>query len=200
VKRQQGVEVEELNIGGGLGIRYLREHDPPSPDAFAERVVSCLLGQLEEKGLKPPKLLQEPGRFIVGEAGTTLYTIGAIKDVPGVRTYVAIDGGMSDNPRPQLYDARYECLLANHADQEADHIFTVAGKHCETDILIWDTPIARPRSGDLLAVQSTGAYNQAMASNYNRFTRPAVVMVRDGAARVVVERETLDDVLAHDQL
>jgi diaminopimelate decarboxylase len=200
LKRQQGIEVEELNIGGGLGIRYLREHEPPSPDEFAERVVGSLLGQLKEKGLKTPKLLQEPGRFIVGEAGTTLYTIGAIKEVPGVRTYVAIDGGMSDNPRPQLYDARYECLLANHADRAADRVVTVAGKHCETDILVWDTPIAAPQPGDLLAVQSTGAYNQAMASNYNRFTRPAVVMVRDGAARVVVERETLDDVVAHDRL
>jgi diaminopimelate decarboxylase len=200
LKRQHSVELEELNIGGGLGIRYLREQQPPSVDEFAEQVVNTLLGQLEEKGLKPPKLLQEPGRFLVGEAGTTLYTIGAIKEVPGVRTYVAIDGGMSDNPRPQLYSARYECLLANHASRASDRVVTIAGKHCETDILIWDTRLAEPKAGDILAVQSTGAYNQAMASNYNRFRRPAVVMVRDGAARVIVERETLDDLVAHDRI
>jgi diaminopimelate decarboxylase len=198
LKRQHNLEVEELNIGGGLGIRYLREHQPPTVDEFGERVVNALLGQLEAKGLQPPKLLLEPGRFIVGEAGTTLYTVGAIKEVPGTRTYVAIDGGMSDNPRPQLYDARYECLLANHAARSADRVVTVAGKHCETDILIWDTRLAEPHPGDILAVQSTGAYNQAMASNYNRFRRPAVVMVHDGATRIVVERETLDDLLAHD--
>ena len=106
---------------------------------------------------------------------------------------------MSDNPRPQLYDARYECLLANRADHPADQVVTIAGKHCETDILIWDTQLAEPKPGDLLAVQSTGAYNQVMASNYNRFRRPAVVMVRDGSARVVVERETFDDLLARDR-
>jgi len=199
LKGQYSFEVEELNIGGGLGIRYLREHAPPALDEFAEQVVSALQSQLEEKGLKPPRLLQEPGRFIVGEAGTTLYTIGAIKEVPGVRTYVAIDGGMSDNPRPQLYDARYECLLANRADRPADQVVTIAGKHCETDILIWDTQLAEPRPGDLLAVQSTGAYNQVMASNYNRFRRPPVVLVRDGSARVIIERETYDDLLAHDR-
>jgi diaminopimelate decarboxylase len=199
LKHQHGLEVEELNIGGGLGIRYLREHAPPSVDAFAEQVVGALLGQLQEKRLQAPKLLLEPGRFIVGEAGTTLYTLGAIKEVPGVRTYVAIDGGMSDNPRPQLYDARYECILANHADRPADRVVTIAGKHCETDILIWDTQLAEPHPEDLLAIQSTGAYNYAMASNYNRLPRPAVVLVHDGAARVIVERETLDDLLAHDR-
>jgi diaminopimelate decarboxylase len=199
LKRQHSLEVEELNIGGGLGIRYLREHEPPSVDQFAEQVIRALCTQLEEKGLAAPKLLLEPGRFIVGEAGTTFYTVGAIKEVPGVRTYVAIDGGMSDNPRPQLYDARYECILANHADHPTDAVVTIAGKHCETDILIWDTQLAEPHPGDLLAVQSTGAYNYVMASNYNRLPRPAVVLVHDGAARVIVERETLDDLLAHDR-
>jgi diaminopimelate decarboxylase len=199
LRGEQDLELEELNIGGGLGIRYLREHAPPSLDDFAERVVGALLEQLSAAGLKPPKLLLEPGRFIVGEAGTTLYTVGAIKEVPGVRTYVAIDGGMSDNPRPQLYDARYECLLANHAARPTDRVVTIAGKHCETDILIWDTQVAEPHPGDLLAVLATGAYNQAMASNYNRFPRPAVVLVSDGAARVIVARETLDDLIAHDR-
>jgi diaminopimelate decarboxylase len=199
LRDEQGFEAEELNIGGGLGIRYLREHEPPSTDIFADHVVGVLTEQLSAAGLKLPELLLEPGRFIVGEAGTTLYTVGAIKEVPGVRTYVAIDGGMSDNPRPQLYDARYECLLANHADRPCDQVVTIAGKHCETDILIWDTPLAEPHPGDLLAVQSTGAYNYVMASNYNRFCRPAVVMVHDGHARVIVERETYDDLLTRDR-
>jgi diaminopimelate decarboxylase len=116
-----------------------------------------------------------------------------------VRTYVAIDGGMSDNPRPQLYDARYECILANHGARATDRVVTIAGKHCETDILIWDTQVAEPHPGDILAVLATGAYNQAMASNYNRFPRPAVILVRDGVARVIVARETLDDLLSHDR-
>jgi diaminopimelate decarboxylase len=199
LRDEQGLELEELNLGGGLGIRYLREHEPPSLDAFAERVVGALMTQLSAAGLKTPRLLLEPGRFIVGEAGTTLYTVGAIKEVPGIRTYVAIDGGMSDNPRPQLYDARYECTLANHAARPTERVVTIAGKHCETDILIWDTQIAEPHPGDILAVLATGAYNYAMASNYNRFPRPAVVLVRDGAARVIVTRETFDDLIAHDR-
>jgi len=199
MRDEHGIELEELNIGGGLGIRYLSEHAPPALDTFAERLTGELQKHLELRSLRAPRLLLEPGRFIVGEAGTTLYTVGAIKEVPGIRTYVAIDGGMSDNPRPQLYDARYECLLANHADRPCDQVVTVAGKHCETDILIWDTQVAQPHPGDLLAVQSTGAYNQAMASNYNRLPRPAVVLVRDGAARVIIERETLDDLLSHDR-
>jgi diaminopimelate decarboxylase len=199
LNNEQGNEVEELNLGGGLGIRYVHADQPPTPDQFAARVVEVLLTELSARGLKPPKLAQEPGRFIVGEAGTTLYSIGVIKEVPGVRTYVAIDGGLSDNPRPQLYAARYECVLANHADQSADRVVSIAGKHCETDILIWDTQLAEAQPGDLLAVQSTGAYNYAMASNYNRFPRPAVVMVQDGDARVIVERETYDDLIAHDR-
>jgi diaminopimelate decarboxylase len=193
-----GVEVEELNIGGGLGIRYVAGHQPPSLDAFAEGLVTLLRRKLDAAGLQPPGLELEPGRFIVGESGTTLYRIGAIKEIPGVRTYVAIDGGMSDNPRPQLYDAVYEALVANRADEPAGATVTIAGKHCETDILIWDARLAQPQPGDLLAVQSTGAYNHSMASNYNRFPRPAVVFVRDGHARLVVRRETYDDLIAEE--
>jgi diaminopimelate decarboxylase len=198
IRDATGVVVEELNIGGGLGIRYLSEHQPMTLDAFAEEVVGILRRKLDEAGLGTPVLQLEPGRFLVGEAGSTLYTIGAIKEVPGVRTYVAIDGGMSDNPRPQLYDAVYEAIVANKADRPADATVTIAGKHCETDILIWDARIATPEPGDLLAVQSTGAYNHAMASNYNRLPRPAVVFVRDGHADLVVRRETYADLLAHE--
>jgi diaminopimelate decarboxylase len=198
VRDTVGVEVEELNIGGGLGIRYLREHRPPSLEAFADQVVTVLRRKLDEAGLTLPVLQQEPGRFIVGEAGTTLYSIGSIKEIPGVRTYVSIDGGMSDNPRPQLYDAVYEAIVANKADRPSDALVTIAGKHCETDILIRDTRIAPPEPGDLLAVQSTGAYNQSMASNYNRFPRPAVVLVNDGRADLIVRRETYADLIRNE--
>src|SRR5919204_363892 len=150
-----------------------------------------------------PVLQVEPGRSIVGEAGTTLYTVGAIKEVPipeppGTRTYVAVDGGMSDNPRPQLYDAVYSALIANKAGRPADTPVRIAGKHCETDVLIQSTTIQHPEPGDVLAVLSTGAYTYSMASNYNRLPRPAAVFVRDGRARLVIRRETLDDLLRQD--
>jgi diaminopimelate decarboxylase len=198
IRDATGVLCEELNIGGGFGIRYLSEHRPLTLNAFAEEVVGVLRRKLDESGLGTPLLQQEPGRFLVGEAGTTLYTIGAIKEIPGIRTYAAIDGGMADNPRPQLYDAVYEAIVANKADANADATVTIAGRHCETDILIWDARIATPAPGDLLAVQSTGAYNHAMASNYNRYPRPAVVFVRDGHADLVVRRETYADLLTHE--
>ena len=153
---------------------------------------------LKAHKLPRPRLLQEPGRSIAGEAGTTLYTVGPVKEIPGVRTYVVVDGGLSDNPRPALYDARYEVILANKADQPADLTVTVAGKHCETDTLFQDVRVAQPAPGDLLAVQSTGAYNYAMASNYNRFTHPMVVLVHNGQADVIVERQTLEDLVRHD--
>jgi diaminopimelate decarboxylase len=199
-KQQFGLEFEELNIGGGLGIRYLESQKPPTLEEFAGVVTGVLRRRLEEAGLALPALHQEPGRSLVGEAGTTLYTVGSTKDVPGVRTYVSVDGGLSDNPRPALYDARYHVLVANRADQPHDRVVTVAGKHCETDVLFWDVPLADPRPGDLLAVQSTGAYNFSMASNYNRFRRPAVVLVNEGEADLLVRRETYEDVVARDLL
>jgi diaminopimelate decarboxylase len=202
---ETGATVEELNIGGGLGVRYLTSQEPPSYDQFAERIVTTLRTALDSAGLPYPILALEPGRALVGEAGTTLYTIGALKTVPvdeagGTRTYAAIDGGMSDNPRPQLYEAVYECVLANHADQTADATITIAGKHCETDILIWNTQIAAPQPGDILAVQTTGAYNHGMASNYNRFLRPAMVFVANGEADLVVKREVPEDLIRNESI
>src|SRR5581483_9427397 len=202
---ETGAEVEQLNIGGGLGVRYLSSHQPPSYAEFAERITSKLKVALDAANLPYPKLLQEPGRSLIGEVGTTLYTVGAIKTVPineagGTRTYVSVDGGLSDNPRPQMYEAVYECLLANKGDRPAENLVTIAGKHCETDILIWDTRIAEPEPGDILAVQTTGAYNFVMASNYNRFLRPAVVLVADGQADVIVERQSLEDLIRHERI
>jgi diaminopimelate decarboxylase len=205
IVRETGANVELLNIGGGLGVRYLALQEPPDYETFAATVTSRLKAALDAAGLPNPVLVQEPGRSLVGEAGTTLYTVGAIKTVPvdeggGTRTYAAVDGGLSDNPRPQMYEAVYECLLANKADQSATETISIAGKHCETDILIWDARIAAPSPGDILAVQTTGAYNQAMASNYNRFLRPAVVFVNEGRADLVVARETLDDLLRNERI
>jgi diaminopimelate decarboxylase len=200
IRDETGVTAEELNIGGGLGIRYLSEHRPPALSDLADAVIEALVEALDRHGLGRPVLAQEPGRALVGEAGTTLYAIGAIKEISGMRTYVGIDGGMSDNPRPQLYDAVYEAIVANKAAQPADFVATVAGKHCETDTLIPAVSIARPEPGDILAVQSTGAYNYSMASNYNRFTRPAVVLVNDGVADVIVRRETYQEVAARDEV
>jgi diaminopimelate decarboxylase len=194
---------EDLDIGGGLGIRYLESHNPPSYSEFAELLVNALRKSLEKYGVAEPRLLQEPGRSLVGETGTTLYTVGPIKHVtipeaPGQRTYVAIDGGMSDNPRPQLYDALYEALVANKMGEPKDNTVRIAGKHCETDILIPEVTIGKVAPGDILAVQSTGAYNYVMASNYNRFRKPACVFVKDGHADLVSRRETLDDVVRLD--
>jgi diaminopimelate decarboxylase len=203
VRRETGLAIEELNLGGGLGIRYTPHDAPMSVEAFAESVVDRLTAGLAARHLPLPVLSVEPGRSVVGEAGTTLYTVGAIKEVPipgppGMRRYVTIDGGMSDNPRPQLYDAVYSALIANKATQGGDVRVRIAGKHCETDILIQDTQIQEPEAGDALAVQATGAYTYSMASNYNRLPRPAAVFVRDGAARLISRRETLEDLIRLD--
>lgn len=193
-----GFECEDLDVGGGLGIRYTEKDNPPSVAELAEAICPRLRERLAEHGLAEPRLILEPGRSIVGEAGVTIYTVGVVKEIPDLRTYIAVDGGLSDNPRPALYDAVYEAVVANRADEEPSQWVRVAGKHCETDTLIEDAYIATVEPGDLLAVFATGAYNHAMASNYNRFTRPAVVLCCDGNDELLVERETLADVVSHD--
>lgn len=204
IRDETGLALEEVNTGGGLGIRYVETDNPPTIDEFAGVITRAFIKALDENGVThQPRLVQEPGRSIVGAAGTTLYTVGTIKQVPivedpGYRIYVAVDGGMSDNPRPALYGAVYTALIANHADRQPSQTVTVSGRHCETDMLIQDARIAETQPGDVMAVQCTGAYNYCMSSNYNRFTRPAIVLVRDGAADVIVERETLDDLVSHD--
>ncbi len=192
-----GFDCRYLNVGGGLGIRYTEDDTPSSIAEYAAVKVEGVREEMAAVGLPMPRVLIEPGRSIVGKAGITAYRVGTIKEVPGVRTYVSVDGGMSDNIRPMLYDARYEVMLANKADATADTTVTVAGKHCESgDILIRDAVIARPEPGDTLVTPATGAYCYAMASNYNGSPRPAVVLVDEGRARVIVERESYADLVA----
>ncbi|MBQ4051115.1 MAG: diaminopimelate decarboxylase [Oscillospiraceae bacterium] len=199
IKNETGVEMEELDLGGGFGIRYVGSDDPVPYDSYMEAVSEGIKAFADKHGLKTPFIFMEPGRSIVGEAGTTLYTVGAIKEIPGVRTYVSIDGGMSDNPRYALYQAKYDFLLAEKADAPADSIVTVAGKCCESgDLLGEHVKMPMPKTGDILAVLSTGAYNYSMASNYNRNPIPPVVMVRDGASRVIVKGQTYEDMARFD--
>jgi diaminopimelate decarboxylase len=192
-----GFECRYLNVGGGLGIRYTEDDTPSSIAEYATVKVEGVREEMTAMGLPMPRVLIEPGRSIVGKAGITAYLVGTIKEVPGVRTYVSVDGGMSDNIRPMLYDAHYEGMLANKATAPADTTVTVAGKHCESgDILIKDAVIARPEPGDILVMPATGAYCYAMASNYNGSPRPAVIMVKDGRGRVIIERERYADLVA----
>ncbi|HZK48466.1 MAG TPA: diaminopimelate decarboxylase [Thermoleophilia bacterium] len=195
-----GFDCRYLNVGGGLGIRYTEEDAPLTIDAYVDCKVGGVKQEMERVGLPMPRVLVEPGRSLVGKAGVTAYTVGTIKEIPGIRTYVSVDGGMSDNIRPMLYGAKYEAMIADRAEAEAETRVTVAGKHCESsDILVKDALLAQPRVGDIVVIPATGAYCYAMASNYNGNPRPAVVMVRDGEARVIIRRETYADLVA-DQL
>lgn len=199
VKTEFAYAAGELNLGGGLGIRYRREDRPPTIDAFVRTVSETVLETCGETGLPPPMLFLEPGRSVVGPAGVTLYTVGAIKEIPAVRTYVSVDGGMYENPRPALYDARYEAVVASRPDAEATQTVALAGRCCESgDVLIWEARLPGLRRGDLVAVFSTGAYTYSMASNYNRFPRPAVVLAEGGQANLIVRAETYADLVRLD--
>jgi diaminopimelate decarboxylase len=186
----------EFSPGGGFAVQYLADAPPPEPDAYAAMVVNAVSAARERYGLAPLRLFVEPGRSMVARAGVALYTVGSIKDIPDVRRYVSIDGGMADNIRPAMYDARYEAIVANRPQEAPDETVTIAGKFCESgDILIRDIDLPALQPGDILAVPASGAYAPAMASNYNGALRPAVVFVRDGAARLVRRRETYEDLL-----
>jgi len=194
-----GVPVEELDLGGGLGIRYLPADRPPAIRDYVTTLAGIVRERAGAARIPLPRLMVEPGRSIVGEAGATLYRIGAIKPIAGIRTYVSVDGGMYENPRPALYQARYEAALAERMREPRLSPVTIAGRCCESgDVLIWETAMPEPRPGDLLVIFSTGAYTYSMAGNYNRYPRPPVVFVQDGKARVVVGRETVDDLLSKD--
>ncbi len=201
VKRQIGYTATVVNLGGGFGVRYVDGDTPLHPGEYVQAITDAVRRQFAERALSLPELWIEPGRSIVGEAGTTLYRVGSRKEIPGVRKYVAVDGGMTDNLRPALYQAKYEACVANKMNQPATELVSIAGKCCETgDMLIWDVKLPPVVAGDLLAVSSTGAYGYAMANNYNRITRPAVVFVKDGHAELVVERESLADLIRRDRL
>lgn len=199
IRDELDVTVEELNLGGGLGIRYVATDEPPPIADYVRAMAGVVTAKVREHRLSPPRLSLEPGRSVVGAAGVTLYTVGAVKSIPGVRTYVSVDGGMFENPRPALYGAQYEAVAAARAADAATETVAVAGRCCESgDVLIWEARLPLVRRGDLLAVFATGAYTYSMASNYNRFPRPAVVLVGNGRSRCVVERETYDDLLRKD--
>lgn len=199
IRTELGKTLSHLNLGGGFGVKY-KEADAAVPFEDYMRVVSKAVHEsCEQYGLDIPRIYIEPGRSIVGEAGVTLYTVGDIKTIPGIRTYVAIDGGMSDNPRYALYQSDYTCLIADRAGERADFKATIAGKCCESgDLIQENTMIQKPQVGDILAVLSTGAYNYSMSSNYNRNPRPACVMVRGGEARVIIKAETYADLIRND--
>ncbi|MCX7746627.1 MAG: diaminopimelate decarboxylase [Clostridia bacterium] len=199
VKEKLGIEIEELNLGGGFGIKYIPEHDPIEYDHYIESVSKVVKGLCEDKRIKLPFIVMEPGRSIVASAGITLYKIGAVKDIKDVRKYVSVDGGMCDNPRYALYQSPYDAVLANRPDAIKSEKVTIAGKCCESgDLLAKDLLMPEIKVGDVLAVLATGAYNYSMSSNYNRIPRPPVVLVKDSKSRVIVKREDFDDIVRND--
>lgn len=199
IKRETGHLVTELNLGGGYGIKYTENDNPVPYDNYMAAVSKAVKAKAAENDIPVPFIYMEPGRSVVGEAGITLYTVGGRKEIPNVRTYVSVDGGMTDNIRYALYESEYTVVNAGKADQKPNEKVTVAGKCCESgDLIQKDTPVADVQVGDTLAVLSTGAYNYSMASNYNRNPRPAIVMVKDGKPRLIVKRESYDDLVAND--
>ncbi len=199
IKVETDLELTELNLGGGFGIKYTQADQPSDYDCYMKRVSEVVKRLAEELHLPVPFIYIEPGRSVVGAAGLTLYTIGGIKHIPNIRTYLSVDGGMTDNPRYALYQSRYEMTIANKAGQEKTETVTVAGKCCESgDLLGENIPLQSAEVGDTLAVFATGAYNYSMSSNYNRIAKPAVVMVKDGSSRVIVKRETPEDIIRND--
>lgn len=193
-------EPQVINAGGGFGIRYTADDEPLPAATFVEAIIDTIDEKTAAYGMQMPAVWIEPGRSIVGPAGYSLYTIGSRKDVPGIRSYLAVDGGMGDNIRPALYQAKYEAVLAAQPDAPSDEVVRVAGKYCESgDVLVWEQALPKTKPGDVLAVLATGAYGYSMASNYNRNGRPAVVFVENGQAKVVMERETLADLVRLDR-
>jgi diaminopimelate decarboxylase len=198
-KAKYGFELKELNAGGGFAIQYTLDLPAPPIAAYAEAIASKIKDKCQELKLALPRLIVEPGRSVVGQAGVALYRVGVVKDVPGIRRYVSVDGGIGDNIRPALYQARYEAVVANKMSaQDADEV-TIAGRFCESgDILIRDIKLPSVSPGDIIAIPASGAYSLPMASNYNAVPRPAVAMVRDGKARLIRQRETFEDLIRDD--
>ncbi len=195
--RKHGLQLREFSPGGGIGLQYVRDEAPPPVAHFAETIANAIKAACQRHGLAIPRVVLEPGRSVVGRAGVALYSVGARKEIPGVRTYVAVDGGMADNIRPAIYDARYEAIAADRPLAPYEEKVTIAGKYCESgDILVRDVELPRLQPGEILAIPASGAYCLAMASNYNGALKPAVVFVRDGKSRLVRRRETYADLMA----
>ena len=198
-KEKYAYTTPELNIGGGFGIRYTDEDDKKPYAYFLDPIMERIEEFSKELNIKRPEIVIEPGRSIAGEAGITLYTVGTIKDIKGIRKYVSVDGGMTDNIRPALYQAKYEGIIANKAEEPKTDVVTICGKCCESgDILIRDAKTAKPERGDIFAIFSTGAYGYTMASNYNKNPFPAVVLVKEGKSEVIVKRQTYDHMIGNE--
>ena len=201
MKLKYSFELRELNVGGGFAIQYALDSPAPSVSAYAEAIASTIISKCQELELLLPRLTVEPGRAIAGPAGVALYQVGVVKDIPGVRRYVSVDGGMADNIRPALYGAKYEAVVANKTLEAEAKIVTIAGKFCESgDILVKDINLPPVSAGDIIAIPDCGAYCLPMASNYNASFKPAIVLVKDGKARLIRRRETLDDLTRCDLL
>ena len=198
--KEMGTEVKELNLGGGFGINYLHDDDIFDVDKYISTLAQTLRDQCDLLGIDIPKIIVEPGRYIVGPAGITLYSVGTIKEIPFLRKYVSVDGGMSDNPRPALYNAVYHAVVANKYDQEPNDLVTISGRCCETDTLIKDILLPKVEYGDIIAVLNTGAYNYSMASHYNRLAKPAVVLLKGDQAELIVKRDSYDNLIINDVL
>jgi diaminopimelate decarboxylase len=199
IREKIGFYLEEVNLGGGLGIRYTEDDNPPSISQYVDVITKSVKDTCKKFSSPLPKIIVEPGRSIIGEAGITAYTVGVIKEIPGIRKYVVVDGGMADNPRPALYSAKYQAIIANKANKEREEIVSIAGKCCESgDILIQEIKLPKVERGDILVVFSTGAYNYSMASNYNRLPRPATVLVKNGRAKLLVKRESYQDLVRNE--
>lgn len=194
-----GLKLNEINVGGGLGVKYTDSDCPPSVYEIAEVIINSLNNSIEKYGIEPPSLFLEPGRSIISTAGVTLYTVGSSKQVPRGKKYVAIDGGMADNPRPSMYGAEYCAEIGNKKEDAALQTVTIAGRFCESgDILIKDISLPELSEGDILCVYNTGAYNYSMASNYNRVQKSQMVIVNNSKSDIIVRRETLEDLISHD--
>ena len=199
VEAKFGIKFDEINIGGGLGVKYTEKDKPPSVNEIADVIIASLEKHIEKYNIEPPTLYIEPGRSIISTSGVTLYTIGSMKQVPNMTKYVTVDGGMSDNPRPSMYQAEYCADVANKMNETEKEVVTIAGRFCESgDILIKDINLPIMETGDILCVYNTGAYNYSMASNYNRVEKPAMVLVNNAQSDIIIKRESLEDIIAHD--
>lgn len=201
IREKFGITLTELNIGGGLGITYTTEDNPPSVEEIAKVIIDSINDATQKYNLPHPKLYLEPGRSIVGTSGVALYTVGSSKQVPEGRKYVALDGGMADNPRPAMYQAKYSAIVVNKVNAPAEEKVTLAGRFCESgDVIIADIELPKLESGDVICIPDTGAYGYSMSSNYNRVLKPAIVLVNSGQSDIIIRRETYEDLIAHDEL